>query len=161
MPDQGVAAQDLAALLGLVGGDVGVAVSEDALGGLGVVPLHAILRDDLAELGGVAEKGGVGAIGLERTLAEGRTEVLETSADGEVVEHGRHGGGREKRSQESLGVHGGGLGRADGGELAVVMPGCRRGATSLCGGFGMPCSRLARTTPGLGSGDTSGLGNGE
>jgi hypothetical protein len=69
------------------------------------IPFLAILRNNRAELALVVDDGHVGRIVAGGALTNGSAEVLETSTHGEVVQLGRHSGGRKKRRQERLGVH--------------------------------------------------------
>ena len=105
VPDEGVAAEELAVLAGNVGHDVAVGVVEVAARGLERIPLLSVLGHELAPLGLVVDDAAVLLVAVDGLLTGFGTEVLETGGTGKVVQlAGDHGRGGESR-EDGLGVH--------------------------------------------------------
>lgn len=77
MPNESVAAEQLAILRGEVGNDVAFGVGECATRRLDGIPFHRISRCNLAKVGGVAEAGEVRGI---RQLSYSRYKSSQSSS---------------------------------------------------------------------------------
>ena len=111
VPDQGVAAHELAVRLRALDDLVGAGEVEDALLGLHDLPLHDVLRRDRVEL--AVHDLGVGGVLTEEAGVDGRPDA-EAGAGGEGAQRPLDDGARRAGCRGGLGLRLGGVGRGGG-----------------------------------------------
>ena len=106
VPDQSVAADGDAGLLGEVGEEVSASKVELALVGLEGIPLHAVLGGDLAEVG-LDDRGGLAAAegalvgsSADIQLALGLEKLVDACSGLAAVDAARGSGQRSQRGEE-------------------------------------------------------------